>query len=222
MVLTDMHDTSEAEGSISSCPNITSKVLQTDLAGSMDPFLSDEIAPPESSGHNAELEVDGVGARVKVEEGGAIGEVGGAPERKPTLDELPPNPPLTRPASHKNLQEAPNKTLLGTEEGEGEPVEVDLTEWHPLDHTQSESKDLNQTQDTTFVDDSVVHGSDEKHVPTLAPHNQTSNPNLRIVTKAPSPQPWDLVDPLPSNNGDATDYYSTLGTKNFGTLQKKR
>jgi len=63
--------------------------------------------------------------------------------------------------------------------------------------------------------------SDEKRVLTPAPRGKTSNQNLRIVTKAPSPQPWDLVDPPPSNNGDATDYYSTVGTKNFGTLQKK-
>jgi hypothetical protein len=205
----------EAEASISSIPNTTSNVLQTAsaLSGTTDPFLSDETAPQEPSGHETALEKEGAG--VELEGGGSsTGQAKEASETALVLDELPSSPP---PASHDALKE----TLHDAAEGEGEPVEVDLTEWHPLDHTRSESKDPNQTQETTFVEDSVAHVSDEKHVLTPAPRGQTSNPNLRIVTKAPSPQPWDLVDPPPSNNGDATDYYSTVGTKNFGTLQKK-
>jgi hypothetical protein len=217
MTSIETQDIPETKGS---SPNLTSKELQTDFSGSVDPFLSDETAPPESFDHNAELEVDGVGAGVEVEEGGnATGAVEGAPESKSATDESSSSPTL--PTSHKTSQEATSEALPGTEEGE--PVEADLSEWHPLDQSQSESKDLNQTQDTTFIDDRLGHGSDEKHAPIPVLRSQTSNPNhLQIVTKAPSPQPWDLVNPPPSNNGDATDYYSTLGTKNFGTLQNKR
>lgn len=215
MTSTEIQDTPETKGS---SPNMTSKELQTDFSDSMDPFLSDETAPPD---HDTELEVDGVGAGVEVEEGGnATGAVERASERKSATDKSSSSPTL--PACRKTSQEATSEALPGTEEDEGGPVEADLSEWHPLNQSQSEAKDLNQTQDTTFVNDSLAHGSDEKHVPIPVPRSQTSNLNLQIVTKAPSPQPWDLVDPPPSNNGDATDFYSTLGTKNFATLQNKR
>ena len=101
-----------------------------------------------------------------------------------------------------------------------EPVEEDVIEWHPLEHIWPDSVDINQPQDTTFVEDSIALGSDEKHLPVAAPQSQTSNSNLRIDPKPPSPQPWDIAEP--SNHGEGTDYYSTLGTKNFGTLQKNR
>lgn len=129
---------------------------------------------------------------------------------EPTLDEIPPTPPLTR---SENPHGEVDETL-------DEPVEVDVAKWHPLDRTQRASKDMNQTQDTTFVDDSLVLDSDEKYLPVAAPRKQTSNASLRIIPKPPSPQPWDTVDP--SSHGEGTDFFSTLGTKNFGTMQKNR
>ncbi|KAI9566991.1 Golgin subfamily A member 7/ERF4 family-domain-containing protein [Boletus coccyginus] len=45
--------------------------------------------------------------------------------------------------------------------------------------------------------------------------------HLRLEFKPPSPQPWD--DPPGENNETyASDYYSTLNSKRFGTLQKSR
>jgi hypothetical protein len=215
-------DTPDAEGVTSSSRNTTeSEELQNTKSGSTDPFLSDEISRPKSSGHDAGSQSGDVSAEV-VEEGNFIGRAEETPETKPTLEELPPSPPLSRSVSYELSHEAPNDTLSSTVEDQGEHTEEDLTEWHPLDHTRAESKDMNQTQDTTFVDDSVAHESNEKHVLTPIPQNQASNPSLRIVTKTPSPQPWDLANTAQSNHGDATDYYSTLGTKNFGTLQKNR
>jgi hypothetical protein len=215
-------DTPDAEGVTSSSRNTAeSEELQNAKSGSTDPFLSGDTSGPKSSGHDPGLESGDVSAEV-VEEGDLIGRAEEAPETKPTLEEFPPSPPLTRSVSYEPSHEAPNDTLSSAVEEQGEHGEEDLTEWHPLDHTRTESKDMNQTQDTTFVDDSVAHESNEKHVLTPIPQNQASNPSLRIVTKTPSPQPWDLVNPPQSNHGDATDYYSTIGTKNFGTLQKNR
>jgi hypothetical protein len=216
-----MHDTFEAEGTTSSR---TSGVLQATMSGSTDSFLSGDTPPPKLSVHSAGLEAGDPSAEV-VEEGDSVEEAGKAeeaPETKPVSEEIPPSPLLSRPVSYEHSHETPNETLPSTVEGEANPIEVDLAEWHPLDHTRSESKDINQTQDTTFVDDSVAYESNEKHGLTPVPHKQMSHSSLRIVTKTPSPQPWDLVEPPPSHNGDTTDYYSTLGTKNFGTLQKNR
>lgn len=121
------------------------------------------------------------------------------------------SPPPTRPTSPNHDTTTVNAT---------EP-EKDLTEeGHPLEHTHSDSKDVDLTQDTTFVDPLE---SDEKHQSTPSSPAQKPNQSLRVDTKPPSPQPWDLVDPPHDNNTDvATDYYSSLGTKNFGTLQKMR
>ena len=46
--------------------------------------------------------------------------------------------------------------------------------------------------------------------------------HLRLEFKPPSPQPWDDVD-APADNHETytSDYYSTLNSKKFGTLQKK-
>lgn len=136
---------------------------------------------------------------------------------EPTLDEIPPTPPLTR-------SENPHGEADETLDEDIEPVEADATgEWHPLDDMRRNSKDImDQMQDTTFVDDSLVLDSDEKYLPVsaAAPRSQTSNSSLRIIPKPASPQPWDMVNP--SQHGEGTDYYSTLGTKNFGTMQKNR
>jgi len=213
-----MTDTPDVEGVTSSSRNTAeSGELQNTKSGSTDPFLSGDTSRPKSSGHDAGLESGDVSAEV-VKEGDLIGRAEEAPETKTTLEEFPPSPPLTR---YESSHEVPNDTLSSAVEKQGEPAEEDLTEWHPLDHTRTESKDMNQTQDTTFVDDSVTHESNEKHVLTPIPQNRASNLNLQIVTKTPSPQPWDLVNPPQSNHGDATDYYSTIGTKNFGMLQQK-
>ena len=46
--------------------------------------------------------------------------------------------------------------------------------------------------------------------------------HLRLEFKPPSPQPWDEVDPPAEHNEMyASDYYSTLNSKKFGTLQKR-
>lgn len=215
MTSTDIHDRPETEVATSFSPHTNSKVLQTAHPSVTDPFLPGEFPPQESSSHDT----DDAGAGVHLEGSrNSTGQAGEALEWRPVLVALPPSPPLTNPEPHKNSHEVLPEPSEGAAEGEGEPNEVD---WHPLDHTRSESKDPSQNQDTTIVEESVTHGSDEKHSSVLSPRGQMSNPNLRIVTKAPSPQPWDLVNPPPSNNGDATDYYSTLGTKNFTTLQKK-
>lgn len=45
---------------------------------------------------------------------------------------------------------------------------------------------------------------------------------LRLEFKPPSPQPWDEADPPTDNNEMyASDYYSTLNSKKFGTMQKR-
>jgi len=47
--------------------------------------------------------------------------------------------------------------------------------------------------------------------------------HLRLEFKPPSPQPWDEIEP-PADHHEpyASDYYSTLNSKKFGTLQKGR
>jgi len=192
MTLTDMHDAPEIEA-LTSSSNATSKEFKTTPSGSVHFELGN--VPPQDyfARGNADAALEESGSRAGYVEEESETRLGLPPSRLPTLL-----------VSH-----------------EKEPVEQDLTDWHPLDRPQSESKDLDQTQDMTFVEDSVTHGIDEKHVPTPSPQAQTSNSNLQVVTKTSSPQPWEVINPPPSNNGDATDYYSTLGTKNFGTLQKK-
>lgn len=46
--------------------------------------------------------------------------------------------------------------------------------------------------------------------------------HLQLEFKRPSPQPWDEIDPAGDHNEMYTsDYYSTLNSKQFGTLQKR-
>ena len=47
--------------------------------------------------------------------------------------------------------------------------------------------------------------------------------HLRLEFKASSPQPWDDMDPPPTENNETytSDYYSTLNSKKFETLQKR-
>jgi len=189
------HDKLETEASVLE-PSTTTNVLLDALSGST---FSLPPVPPETPDRGPA----GLDGRIGVKSDDAVTE--------PTSDEIPPTPPLTRSENpHGQADEALDEDL--------EPVEVDATPWHPLDHTRRDSKDMNQTQDTTFVDDSLVLDSDEKYLPVAAPRTRTSNPSLRIIPKPPSPQPWDMIDP--SNHGEGTDFFSTLGTKNFGTMQK--
>jgi len=179
------------------------KVVLNAPSSSSSPLSPDETLPLGSLGHGTGL--DGVSEDEEME----------FAEPTLTLDDLPLAPIHSE---HPNGQVS--AASRASAEGDVEPFEEDVTEWHPLDHTRPDSKDMSQIQDTTFVEDSVAPGSDEKHLFVAAPRTHTSNPSLRINPKPPSPQPWDIVDP--SNHGEGTDFYSTLGTKNFGTLQKKR
>lgn len=43
--------------------------------------------------------------------------------------------------------------------------------------------------------------------------------HLRLDLKPPSPQPWELIDPPDTDPKGGPDYYSTLGSRKFHTLQ---
>lgn len=206
-----------AETEISTATNPAPSKLLPILSGSTSPFLPGETPPLDMPAQENTMD----GEKSDVEYAEKPASLVGATSEAAKV-ELPPSPSLTRQASHdsENFVTKQTAEALDEKDVDVEPEEVDRTDWHPMDHTRSDSKDLNTTQETTFVDDTLSHEVDEKYLPAPAPRNVASNPSLRIIAKPPSPQPWDLVDPPTSNNGDATDYYSTLGTKNFGTLQK--
>lgn len=210
-----MENTTETDPS-ESASSATHAALLSALSGSAAPFLPGETPPLASSTAEPQMsEVDRSSSAVEERAASVKSE---SHEKTATI--LPLSPPLTRPTSPSNAAE---ETAVDTSEvhGDAEPEEKDLTEeWHPLEHTRSDSRDMNLTQDSTFVDDSLPLETEEKNLSPPAPRAQRSNQSLRVEAKPPSPQPWDLVDPPLDNNGDATDYYSSLGTKNFGTLQK--
>ncbi|KAG6849802.1 hypothetical protein H0H93_005052 [Arthromyces matolae] len=53
-----------------------------------------------------------------------------------------------------------------------------------------------------------------------SPASSNRRAHLHLNLKPPSPQPWDLVDPPDTNDAKETpDYYSTLGSRKFRTLQ---
>lgn len=43
--------------------------------------------------------------------------------------------------------------------------------------------------------------------------------HLRLDLKPPSPQPWEIIDPPEIDRKGGPDYYSTLGSRKFHTLQ---
>lgn len=203
MTPTAANEPVEAEQTLAS----PTKTFQTARSGSSSPLPPDDAPPFELSALGSDVAVDGedeegrpsIEAVVRSSDEKATGDV----PRSPPLDQAAPLSPLDKP-----------------QEGKAELDSADIPPWHPLEHDRNDSKDLDQTQDTTFVDESLAT-ADEKHSSQPAPRSQTSNLSLRVDPKPLSPQPWELVQP-PSNNNDNTDYYSTVGTKNFGVLQKSR
>jgi hypothetical protein len=134
-------------------------------------------------------------------------------------DVLPPSPPLTPVGTNESLEQ----TRLDREEGGGGEMDIVEVEWHPLGHAQTASVD-NQTQDAVVSQESDIVTSDghlafpeDEKVKLSSPRRASELQPLD--TKPPSPQPWDLVDPPPSNGRRGTDYYSTLGPRKFDTLQ---
>lgn len=73
-----------------------------------------------------------------------------------------------------------------------------------------------------------IHGGDqslemneEERGRTLGSSGRNTR-RLHLEFKRPSPQPWDEIDPPTDNNETYTsDFYSTLNSKTFGTLQKR-
>lgn len=187
--------------------SVTHEALLSALSGSASPALT----PPVASS-TAEPQMGEVGGSDAVEEQATASVESESHEKTATV--LRPSPPPTGPTSprHDNTSEM---------RSDAEPEEKDFTEERgSLEHAGSDSKDMDLT--TTFVDNNLSLETDEKCLSTPALHAQNQNQNLRVDARPPSPQPWDLVEPPHGNNVDATDYYSSLGTKNFGTLQMMR
>ncbi|KIJ59813.1 hypothetical protein HYDPIDRAFT_177683 [Hydnomerulius pinastri MD-312] len=148
-------------------------------------------------------------------------------QRRPKDDQLPPSPPLTRTGTNGSTgHEAEGAPPIQVEEVE-DVEEADIVQgWHPLAHEGSRSRDEDE-EDSGSVhlrEDSIQddQGSEVDEIPRRLKESPRVE-HLRMEFKAPSPQPWDLVDPLPDNIDPLTsDYYSTLQSKNFATLQKNR
>lgn len=86
------------------------------------------------------------------------------------------------------------------------------------------TNEVNDTQElTVVVEDDIVDsngrllysGVDLK--PSPAASRRASH--LRLDLKPPSPQPWELIDPPDTDRKGGPDYYSTLGSRKFHTLQ---
>lgn len=197
-------------------PPATSKLPNAPLSDSASSVLPGELSTAERAEHDAGLNEAGAGDETEGTENWE-GQKAQVPERQITLDVLPPSPPLTRPTSYEQPESDPiEEQHHDSVHGVAEPTEVDIGEWHPLDQTRN-STDLNRAQETTIVGDIHALDADEKHTSPAAPLGQPSV-NLRISTepRTSATQPWDHIDPPPDNN----DYYSTLGTTKFGTMQK--
>lgn len=135
---------------------------------------------------------------------------------------LPPSPPLTSADTDESRR--PDSTQHGTE-----VEELDVADWHPLEHTRIHSVDVNQTQDATVVEDGDVVDSngrllfdenDEKPPSPASPRQGSAH--LHLDLKTPPSQPWDLVDPPTTNGPRSPEFYSTGEPKNFRTLQSKK
>jgi len=137
----------------------------------------------------------------------------------------------------------------GSEGGEGRDVsrreevlvlqEVDIGEgWHPLRHHgkarsqeegegESEKGEAEEDVGSVHALESVRGGDRSLEMNEKARWGsfRSSGRNvrhLRLEFKPPSPQPWDDIGPPGENNETyASDYYSTLNSKRFGTLQKR-
>lgn len=142
---------------------------------------------------------------------------GGGDEEGPprTTPRLPPSPPLTR---------------VGTNESTSRPDNP--SSWHPLqDQKPSNTQDADATvvvvEDGEVVDQNghpQSQFSDSGERPSISPSaRRASASHLHLEIKPPSPQPWELIEP-PSANGRkerGDDFYSTIGSQKFNTLQSK-
>ncbi|KIK70337.1 hypothetical protein GYMLUDRAFT_267200 [Collybiopsis luxurians FD-317 M1] len=118
--------------------------------------------------------------------------------------DLPPSPPLTRS----------NSVASSTPEDGGKEAEVQEHSWDPLQHDQETQLE----EDEEFVastgeamyeaGDSAVDINDQESYARSKPSR--SNLRLEIEHKVPSPQPWDLVDPPPTNGEKLPNPYGTI------------
>jgi hypothetical protein len=130
---------------------------------------------------------------------------------------LPPSPPLTRVGTNDSKR---SKRHSHTSP-EVEEVEETGVGWHPLilERTDSRRENGHQTQESAVDEEEdiagepVVFANDEKSSSRRSRH-------LHLNIQPPSPQPWDLVDP-PETNGLKPEYFSTIGSQKFSTLQSK-
>ncbi|KAK0446472.1 uncharacterized protein EV420DRAFT_904670 [Desarmillaria tabescens] len=139
--------------------------------------------------------------------------------RETSFDGPLPSPPLTRTNTKESVTQPYQEKTLATENQDSKAREKDSV-WHPLQF----SDPADQTQDTTVVDlgDSIVDANGRLVFPDGM--NKNSPPPFPrgsvhpIDTQKPhSPQPWELVDPPPSN-GHKPSQYGTVSNK-FSTLQ---
>ena len=94
--------------------------------------------------------------------------------------------------------------LQDDEKAEGEEGEEDVGSVHALESIHGGDRSLEM---------------DEKERSQMFGSSGRNTRHLRLEFKPSSPQPWDEIDPPGETYG--SDYYSTLNSKTFGTLQKK-
>ena len=116
--------------------------------------------------------------------------------------QLPHSPPLTRvPSNDSTSMHIPAPAPLESDDATQGVEEVDIANSHWLpERAQSPGKEEHD-QDTLYIDPETdeKHRSRTKRRPAL----------LNLEFRKPSPQPWDIVDPPPENNGRLENgYYS--------------
>ncbi|KAF9457459.1 Golgin subfamily A member 7/ERF4 family-domain-containing protein [Collybia nuda] len=92
------------------------------------------------------------------------------------------------------------------------------------DPLRTDSKEVDDTQDLkVVVEEDVVDSNGRLLYPGVdlkpSPVASRRTSHLRLDLKPPSPQPWELIDPPDIDGKSGPDYYSTLGSKKFHTLQ---
>ncbi|SJL05349.1 uncharacterized protein ARMOST_08716 [Armillaria ostoyae] len=136
-------------------------------------------------------------------------------QRETSFDGPLPSPPLTRTNTKESVtQQYKEKTLAG------ENQDSEASVWHPLQF----GDPADHTQDTTVVDlgDSIVDANGRLVFPDgMSKNSPPPSPRGSVhpidTQKPHSPQPWELVDPPPSN-GHKPSHYGTVSNK-FSTLQ---
>ena len=110
--------------------------------------------------------------------------------------------------------------------------EVDIgEEWHPLRYNGKERSGEDGEAEKEVEEDVALEGvhsgasssnTNEKERSRTFGSAGRDTRQLHLEFKSPTPQPWDEVDPPTDNNGTyASDYYSTLNSKKFETLQRR-